>query len=391
MPENQTEVQTTEKKPGNIVSAGRPERGIPSFVPQAPAAENVTAAVDNGQAAAAATAPENGQPSAEVELPTVTDEQLQQLLEKKGIKGFENFDKLKETVDKSIAPAQAEPTAEEKEAKEKAFEKRMADYFVENGGTIDDFVHLKTIASADLKLLSESEIRREMKENNFTDDEIKMVLTERYYQINPEEIVQGEDESEEDFAKRKALIEKKIAYGSKKFENRSSYMKTQAENALKNLREAIKAEDLLKQQEIEFSSKVEEHSKTLPRKITFEMGEVNSQKIDPVSFDVPEAVVAEVAGILKDEAKRKQFLFNPDNSLNLTNLMDAMIGKKILDDAVKAALLEGGSRQVTEFEKRFPNNAHDLGVGGQNKSAGQQGRKGVYVESGKPQVVARQQ
>lgn len=374
--------------PGNIVSAGRPELGVlPTFQPKTETAEAAPNAAENGAAEKInSETPTNGQAAAEIVLPEVTDEQLQKILENKGIKGFENFDTLKSLTEKAAQPAKAEPTKEEKEKNEKAFEKRMLDYFVEKGGTPEDFVALKTIAAADLKLLSDSEIRRELKAGGFDEDQIKLIVAERYYQLNPDELEQGVDETEEDFEKRKEFKKKLNSYYTPKLENRNSYMKVQAENALKGLREAIAAEDMLKQQEIEFSSKVEEHSKTLPRKITFEMGELNGAKLEPVSYDVSDADVTEVVSLLKDTAKRNQFLFNPDNSLNLTNLMDSMLGKKVLESAVKAALLEGGNRQVAIFEKTFPGTPHDLGVGGQKSSGTNTGRKGVLVSAGKPEI-----
>lgn len=383
--ETSTEVKGT---PGNIVSAGRPERGVlPTFQQKTETPEAAPNAAENGAAEKIITESKtNGQEASEIVLPEVTDEQLQKILENKGIKGFENFDTLKTLTEKAAQPVKAEPTKEEKEKNEKAFEKRMLDYFVEHGGTPEDFVALKTVAAADLKLLSESEIRRELKASGFDEEEIKTVLQERYYQLNPDELVQGDEETEDEFAKRKEFIKKKVTYGTQKLENRNAYTKQQAENALKGLREAIAAEDMLKQQEIEFSSKVEEHSKTLPRKITFEMGELNGAKLEPVSYDVSDADITEVVSLLKDPAKRNQFLFNPDNSLNLTNLMDSMLGKKVLESAVKAALLEGGNRQVAIFEKTFPGSPHSLGVGGQKSSGTNTGRKGVIASAGKPEI-----
>lgn len=319
-------------------------------------------------------------------LPEVNDDQLKKLLESKGItlddKGFEG---LKEKLNKPAETAKSpEDIAKEKEAQESAFEKRMLDHFIANGGTAENFVALKKIASADLKELSESEIKRELKENGITDEEdIKAIILERYYQINPEELEQDEDESEEDFKKRKALIEKKIAFGTKDKESKSSHIKKQASDALAALQEAIKIQDSLVEDEAKLSSKVDELAPKLPRKMTFQLGKVNDQEIAPVEYDVTEDDIAEVVATLKDTGKRNNILYNKDGDLNLESVSTLLLKNKILESALKATYLEGGNRQIAIFEKTFPGRtAKDIGVGGTN--GGNTGKPGKIVSAGKP-------
>lgn len=321
-------------------------------------------------------------------LPEISDDQLKALLKTKGIEvDDKGFDGLKEKLTK---PAEAAKSPEDIEREKKeasdAFDKRMLDFFLQNGGKVEDFVALKKIASADLKELSQSEIVRELKENGFDDAEINAVLKERYYQINPEELVRDEDnETEEEFEARKKQIEKKIAYGSKKLESKASPIKKQAEDALSQLREAIKNQDLQQTEEANLSSKVDEVAKTLPRKMTFELGKVNDQEIPPVDYDVTEDDIAEVVSTLKDPGKRNNILYNTDNSLNINSVAGLLLKNKILESALKATYLEGGNRQVAAFEKRFPGRtAKDIGVGG---AAGANGRKGHIVSAGQPERV----
>lgn len=372
------------------------------------------ASTDNGNgaaAAAAATTPsvtetpeakaaaEAAAAAAEAEknkLPDLSDEQLKKLFADKGIEGFESFDKLKEKIAKADAPVDTPLTDEQKKANELAFEKRMLDYHIANGGTAEQFVALKQVASMDLKELSVAEIRKELKEKKFTDDEINVVLKERYYQLNPDEVQKnrtwnedtGEwiEESDEDFNKRKEFLKKKVAAFSPKLETRSTHTKQNAEGFLNTLRDAIKAEDLAKQKETEFSSKVDEMSKKVSRKVTFELGEVDKTKIDPVEYNVSDADVAEVVGILKDPAKRQQYFFNEDKTLNLSKVMDVMLRNKYLESALKTTFIEGGNRQVAAFQKVFPNAAQTLGVGGAPATANT-GRKGVIAKAGKPEVA----
>jgi hypothetical protein len=383
-PATTAETQQPESKTFTApVSAGKPEIAkfpltavVPEAQTQAPGAT-----IEEGKNNADAATPEI--PAAEI-----NDDQVKEYLEKKyGIPLDENgIEGLKE----KLKPADPALTEDQKKAAEAAFEKRMLDHFIENGGTPEDFVALKQVASADLKLLSESEIRRELKENGFSEEDILAVLKERYYQINPEEITRDEEnESEEQFQARKALLEKKIAFGSKKFESKSSYIKKQAENALADLRAAITNQDLQKVEEAQISSKVEEIVSKIPRKLTFELGEINQEKIDPISYDVADAVVAEVTEMLKDPVKRKQFLQNEDGSLNLENIAGVLLRNKYLESALKATYVEARNREVEKVEKIFPGRApKEVGLGGAD-TGNKNGRAGHLVSKGKPERVVR--
>lgn len=388
------------KVPGNIVSAGKPS--IATFTKPAEQNDNGGAAAADAGAGAAGDGkkPEltDAEKAAAIEaeknkLPDLSDDQTNKLISKAlGIENFDgNIDAIKEKLKPAAAAQSPEDIEKEKKANEAAFDKRMLDHFIANGGSAENFVALKQVAAADLKALSESEIRRELKDNGFSDDDITTVLKERYYQINPEELTQGENETADEFEKRKALTEKKIAFGSKKLESKSSFIKKQAVDALGVLREAINFQDLQKAEEAKLSSKADELAKKLPRKLTFELGfldDKNTKKIDPIEYDVSENDIAEVVDTLKDPEKRNKFLFNEDNSLNLDNVGAVMLRNKYLESALKASYLEGGNRQVSEFEKIFPGRiAKDIGVGGASGGGG--GRKGVIASAGKPQVVVR--
>lgn len=327
--------------------------------------------------------------------PELTDEQFKELLKGRGIElDDKGIDGLKEKLKPAAAAKAPEDVEKEKVAAEAAFEKRMLDHFIANGGTPENFVALKQVAAADLKALSASEIHREMKEAKFTDEEIATVLKERYYQINPEELVQGDDETTEDFEKRKVLTEKKIAFGAKKLESKSSHIKKQAEDALSTLREVIKTQDLMAAEEVKHSERVEDFFKKAERKVKLELGKVKDKdgKESPsIEFDfpIPEEIITDVMGTLKDPAKRKQFLYNEDNSLNLDNVSKVLLENSYLKAALKDVFSEGGTRQVEAFEKMFPGRAaKDIGVGGAT-GGDQNKRKGVIVSRGAPEPVRR--
>ena len=121
-----------------------------------------------------------------------------------------------------------------------------------------------------------------------------------------------------------------------------------------------------------------------------ELGQVDNQPIDPVELEIPETAIAQIAATLKDSAKRQQFFFNQDNSLNIANVVKAMLRDTILDSADKALYLKGADKQVEIFEKTFPGrSAKEVGLGsGTGKKPTPQ--KGVIVSAGKPEVVRLQ-
>lgn len=367
-----------EKTPGKVVAAGAPEAGdlkIP--IPPTPSPDDNGGGKTAEQIAAEAAAAEAAKGAGSSAEPT--PEQVKAFFQKHGIE----WDGKEETLKEKFKPVTAEPTAEEKAAAEQALDKRMLDTFMKNGGTAEAYVQLKQIASADLKQLSVSEIKREMKEGGFDDTEIDLVLKERYYQLNPDELQKSDDETDEAFAKRKELAAKKVKYGTAKLETKATYVKKQAENILSGLRKAIDNQELLDKEETKFSSKVDEFVSKLPRKVTFQLGKVNDQEILPVDFDVKDEDIAPVVDTLKDPAKRNKFFFNEDNSLNLENVGSVMVRNAYLEKALKAVYREASDRQVDAFEKVFPGkSAKDIGVGG---AAGRTtGRKGHVVSAGQP-------
>lgn len=395
---SQSAASTEEKKPvaGNIISRGAATIATIS-APAVKTEDTAAAAADPNETPEAKALREAAELEAKNKGPQVTDDELKALLKEKGIelddKGFEG---LKEKLQPAHAAKDPAEIQKEKVAAEAAFEKRMLDFYIANGGTAESFVAFKQVAAADLKDLSESEIRRELRDAKFTDDEINAVILERYYQLNPDELVRDEDtETEEQFAAKKALIAKKIAYGSSKKESKASHIKKQAEDALSTLRNQIKLQDDQKAKEVEDSKRVEDFFAKAPKKMTFTLGKAeNGQEIPPVEIDIPDAVIAEVQDTLKDPAKRNNFLYNQDNSLNLDNVANVMIRNKILEAALAKATIDGedrgSTREVEKFEKLFPGRtAKDVGVGGGSGGSNGQGRKGVIASKGKPEVVRR--
>lgn len=372
------------KTPGKIVEAGTPT--VASFTPRK-SEETIVAdpppKKDEDTGGKEQTNENKDQPA------ELNEEAVKKFFEDKGIKWDGNLDTLKEKLAEQ-KQAGAEPTEEEKKEAEKKLEQRMFALFEKNGGDMAKFVALKEIAGMEnLKDLSVQQIKQELK-GKFDDDEINAILVERYYQINPEELEQGVDESDDAFKARKEKIAKKVAHFSETLNSRGAAFRDKAKQALEQLKAAIEAEDMSAQEEVKFSSKVDEHLKTLNRDMTFEIGKVGEVDVDPLNFKISEEDIAEVAKMLKDPEQRKQLSINPDlTDVNLANAVDVLLHKQILKSAVKKALIEGQSRQVAIFEKTFPGrSANEIGVGGTNKQT--TSKKGENITAGAPQPVVRQ-
>ena len=317
--------------------------------------------------------------TSEKQIPTsleLTEEQLAAFFESKGVK-YEGLDKLKEKI--NYQP-ESQPTEEEKAKQALAKEKRLVDLFVAGGGTVEQYVAIKGIADADVSELSKANLRNELKSAGFTDEQADEYIKESFFQISDEELEQYEDETDKEFLKRKK------EFASKKLEGYSSNTKTQAQKALADLNAAIESEDLQRSKEVAISAKIDEDFKALPRKLTFDIGEVHGKTVSPVTYEVSENDLAEVRDMLKDPAKRNNFLFNQDGELNLTNLTNVLTRNKYLESAIKAAYHEGGSRQTAYFETIFPKrSAQELGIGGSPSAHANQ--KGKVVSAGKVQRV----
>jgi hypothetical protein len=381
-----TEVKQVEKP--KIVSAGKPQivntqkQSTESVVDNTKEGAQATQEADKGVSneGVETPAPTSEKKQEPTETPELTEAQLASFFEKQGIK-FEGLDKLKEKI--NYEPAQ-EPTEEEKAKQALVREKRLVDLFVAGGGTVEQYVYIKNTAEANAAELSKNNLRAELKAAGFTDEQADEYIKDSFFQISDEELEQYEDETDKEFLKRKK------EFASKKLEGYSSNTKTQAQKILADLQKAAETEDLQRSEEVAISAKIDEDFKALPRKLTFDIGEVNGKAVSPVEYEVSESDLAEVRDMLKDPVKRNNFLFNQDGALNLTNLENVLTRNKYLESAVKAAYHEGGSRQVAHFESIFPaRSAQELGVGGSPTANSNQ--KGKVAGYGKPRLVRSQQ
>lgn len=313
-------------------------------------------------------AKDNNQQSTE---PVLTDEQIKAEYEKR----FAN-------------KGESQETPEQKAQREAALEKRMHDQYVANGGKGSDFYEIKRAAEADLTTLSQEELHFELKQKGFSDDMINEIQKERYYQLNPDEVVQDIEngETDEQFAARKEMLKKKVELGTELFNRRGERLKKNAQSILDTLKTSIEHQDLQVQKEAGFIAKVDEVSTTLPRNLTVGLGKLNDQDLGSVQVEVSDADLEEVKTILKDPVQRKQLLYNEDGELNIESIAKLLLTQKLFNKAGREGLLEGQDRQRKIVEKTFP--ARDpqmLGVG--TFPSSREGRKGKIASYGKAEPI----
>lgn len=301
----------------------------------------------------AADSTENAAPA-----PTMpTPEQLKEYFKSLNI-DYDGDDKIKE---KLTAPATttAAPTEAEIQAKELAKEKRLLDKFISGKGTAEQYVALKGVANADPNKFALDMAKTDLMKGGLTLEEAEIYVKENLGMIDDTELEQLGDESDRAFKKRQKEFNAKLLAA-----NSNPHIE-KAKWVLQNLNEAIEAEDLQVQQEVTLSAKIDEDFKVLPRKLSIEIGKIGTTDVLPVDYDVSEADVAEIKGILKDPTKRQQLLYNQDGSLNITRISQALIKEKAFESAGKVLYHSGMTKAIEDFQKTFPaRSAQELGVGG---------------------------
>lgn len=365
--------ETTKLEPSKIASVGVPQRINMNFNPQGMGEVEVprgTVDLEQDKAIADKAAQAQASPDTEAKPPAAT--------ELDATKKEYTRDEIKALYEKEF-PAVPTPTAEDIKKSEDALDKRMLDMYIDGGGKIDQYSLFKQIASASLTDLSKAESTNELAKAGFTEEEIKGIQQEQYYQGEQSDIDAIENKKERE------LAQKKYDYGNKKFQSIAENTQKRAVEILGTLKAALAEKDLQIQKENEFVSNVEAHFEKLNRKMALELGKVDDTDIAPVQYNVPESVVQEAKNLLKDKELRKQFLYNKDGSLNLENLSETILKSKMFDSATKTAYLEGGDRQVDIVKKTFgATNPNALGVGG---SPTNPEGKGKVISAGKPQRV----
>lgn len=366
------------------ISAGQPQR-MNFNMPTEQVAES--AADNTAEGAVDDTEQSGGKPNTEgsnpIEKPSFTDEDFQAFLKERGIEG--TFDDVKA----KFQPQGTELTPEEIAAKETAMERRMLDMFLKGGGKVEDFTAVKQMLSADVAEVSKAQLHQELLTQGFDEDEAKAMAKQMFLQEDLENIEIGDDETEAEFDKRKAQLEKKVQYGADKLANRSLHIKTTAEQIWSNLKKEVELEDSDAAREVTFSTEVDEVVKTLPKSISLSIGKVDNKDIDPIAYNVPEEIHQEVSALLKDKQKREEFFFDAKGNLNLQNLTDLLVRNKVLESASRETYIKGGTAQVKVFEQMFPaRSAQALGVGGNNGKP--KTDKGAVASTGQPQRIRPQ-
>lgn len=258
--------------------------------------------------------------------------------------------------------------------------------FVDNGGTTAQYDEIKRVAFADLKELSKTNILSDLMNNNgLSQAEAELFISKTYLQdINVDELEQDYDnETDEQFEKRKEGLEKMKELGTKQLELYSLNIQKQAVNSLDRIAQFVEQQELQAKEEATISANVDDMLKNYARKQTIELGKANDLEIAPIEHEYSESSFKQVADILKDPAKRNNIFNKEDGTLDLTKAAELLLSHFEYKRSVKNAYLEAQDRAAKIVNSTFPHNTpFELGIGGSpTKSNG----KGVIVGVGKPQ------
>lgn len=378
------EATTAAEKP-KVASIGQVQRvnnfTAPAKQPEAEATQNNADATSDTNTNADATADQNADANANADQNAKNSPIAKPLSEY-----------TKEEIEarfKELNPDKVDLTPEQLVQKEKERDEKRLAIYLRGGGTIEQYAQIKQVKDMDLTELSKAELTRELKAKNFDDAAIAEIQKERYYQLNPDELEPEGDEDDEAFEARKAKLKQKVEFGTEKLNNRSAHLKNNAKLILDNLDKAIDAEDLQKQDEQKFIAKIDEYSKTMPRKLNIPLGKLNNDDLGTVDLEVPEATIAEITAQLKDKQAINKILYTEEGDLNHTRISELLLKEKLFDSGTREGFLSGRNDQIAKFEKVFPSRtASALGVGGSVNPNGSAG-KGKVASFGKAQPIGK--
>lgn len=354
-----------------------------TIIPAAAAAAAAPAPVDappadappaDDAAAAAAAAAANGGAA-------ITDDQMKEYFKAKGIEYDGDIEALKN----KLKPVAATLTPEEEEKKKVAFELRMANLYVERGGTLESFQSIKEMMSADPNELSRKQLEKQLIENGVEKEDAVIAVKQMVLAHDLENLEQGTDEDDTAFEKRKAKLQKEVDAGAKVMANLGLPIIQKAKSIYESLENQVKAIDSEAAEEAELSSNIDAYFKELPREMSLEIGKINEKDIPAVKVPISEEAIASVLSVLKDPKKRDALFYDENGNFNVKTIAGILVRNAILEATARQSLIEGQNRQVEILKERFPNrSAQGLGVGGATKPGS---KTGVVTAAGKAQRV----
>lgn len=363
---------TTEEKKGTgaIVEAGKPSAGVFPIKPNGTEAkvetEEKPAAIQETPEAKAA------REAATVTTTTeLTDDQLKELLNKKGIT-FDSFENLKKKAE--YTPPAAEPTDEDKKKLNSELDKKLLELHIKRGGDLKGFAALKSVGESDPKTLGLDKIKSDLLLDGFPADEVDSVIKKMHLNVSDEELAEmGEEERKK--------IEKERAFGEKKLQNRGLYLQNTAKSYIETLKQELQEQETEKQKMEQHTAKAVDAIKNFQRKQTLVLGERDGVQLSPVEYDVQDEVLTEVLDIIKDPVKFEQNLYTKDGDLNFDFLIPHLVNSVSREKMAKVAFFSGETKAVEHYEAVFGSKPPPLGSNGKP-----QGTPGKIVSTGKPQA-----
>lgn len=269
-----------------------------------------------------------------------------------------------------LKPAAQAPTPEEIEQQKAAHDKRLADLFVQKGGTIDNFVALKQLMAADPTEMSKTVLHKQLMDEGLDEEGAIAVSKQMYLEHDLDNLEQGATELDTDFAARKEKLQKRISSGAKVLANLGLPIIQNAKKTYEGLENELKQIDADEKDEVELSSKIDAHFKTLPREFSVNIGKINDKDVAPIPVKITDEDIAAVSEVLKDKKKWEALVYDDKGQFNFAKVAEILLRNKALETAAGSAYVAGQTKQVEEFGKVFPaRSAHAVAPGKTPNSA----------------------
>lgn len=282
--------------------------------------------------------------------PIVDENAMKEYFKANGIEWDGDMEGLKN----KMKPAQAQPTEEEIKQQAAAHDKRLVDLFVKKGGTVDNFVAIKQLMTADPTEMSKTVLHKQLLDEGLDEESAIAVSKQMHLEQDLDNLEQGATETDEVFNARKEKLQKQIGVGAKVLANLGLPVIQNAKRTYEGLENELKQMDSDNASEAELSNKIDAHFKTLPREFSVEIGKINDKDVEPVKVKLSEEDVTAVAEILKDKTKWDALVYDDKGQFNFTKIAEILLRNKALESAAGSSYKAGQTKQVEEFAKRFP-------------------------------------
>lgn len=287
------------------------------------------APTDNGEEAAATAAPTKEE---------IDHDQVTNWLREKGILTEDaTLDSLKPKIEKS---------EDEIKLEERAKNKEVLDEYINNGGTVEDFVKIEKLTKYDEIELGFSAIKQQYKEAGYSEQKIEDLLKTRYFQLSDEDIEELDEDEQNEYKISRELY-------AKEAQRLGAQIKNEATFTLNNLHESIKARKIETEIEKSILGELEIFAKNAPKhQLKAPENNTDAFKFEDLTLEYSKEEIDAVVSQLKEKNSREKIFYKQDNQAeNVTFIAELMLKANKTEKAYQEGVLKGG-HIINDFYKK---------------------------------------